>query len=106
MARRSNTRKPGGHTGANTTKAQSQHKKPASKAPVEIYTASFCPHCQDAKMYMKINKIKFVEHNLERSKAAEKKFLGMGGKSIPLLIVKGKVLKSWNQEAFEKAYKS
>ncbi|MDF1881374.1 hypothetical protein JHD50_08695 [Sulfurimonas sp. MAG313] len=110
MARRSNTRKNSNQNpNSNSAKARNQHKQSSSKAKsvnVEIYTATFCPHCQDAKMYMQVNKIKFIEHNLERSKGAEKKFLGLGGKKIPLLVVKGKILRSWNQEAFIKAYKS
>lgn len=57
-------------------------------------------------MYMNINKIKYIEHNLERSQGAEKKFLAMGGKKIPLLVVKGQILRSWNQASFEKAYNS
>ena len=105
MARRSSNRNSNQNPNSNSAKARNQHKQGTSKSvSVEIYTASFCPHCQDAKMYMQVNKIKFTEHNLERSKGAEKKFLGLGGKKIPLLVVKGKILKSWNQEAFEKAY--
>ena len=77
----------------------------ASQFAVEIYTAQFCPHCQDAKMYMQMNNIKFTEYNLDRQQGAEKKFLALGGKKIPLLVVKGKVLRSWNQQAFDKAYK-
>jgi len=108
MARRSSNRNSNQNPNSNSAKARNQHKQGSSKAKVEveIYTASFCPHCQDAKMYMQVNKIKFTEHNLERSKGAEKKFLAMGGKKIPLLVVKGKILRSWNQQAFEKAYKS
>lgn len=111
MARRSNSnsqvKRSAQNPNSNSAKARNQHKQGASKSSsVEIYTASFCPHCQDAKMYMQINKIKFVEHNLERSKGAEKKFLAMGGKKIPLLVVKGHILRSWNQAAFDKAYKS
>ncbi len=92
---------------SNSAKAKARHKQAASKpksSKVEIFTASFCPHCQDAKTYMQMNNIKFTEHNLEKSKGAEKKFLAMGGKKIPLLVVKGKILRSWNQEAFKKAY--
>lgn len=107
MARNSSNKNSNQNANSNSAKARNKHQKSASKsANVEIYTASFCPHCQDAKMYMQINKIKFIEHNLERSQGAEKKFLGMGGKKIPLIVVKGKILKSWNQEAFEKAYKA
>ena len=108
MARRSSTHKNSNQNpNSNSAKARNQHKKGASKSKldVEIYTASFCPHCQDAKMYMQVHKIKFTEYNLEKSKGSEKKFLALGGKKIPLLVVKGKVLRSWNQEAFEKAYK-
>ena len=109
MARRSNNRNSNQNPNSNSAKARNQHKQGTSKsgsAKVEIFTASFCPHCQDAKMYMQMNNIKFTEYNLEKSKGAEKKFLGLGGKKIPLLVVKGKVLRSWNQAAFEKAYKS
>ena len=113
MARRSNSgssssgaKRSSQNPNSNSAKARNQHKQGASKSSlVEIYTASFCPHCQDAKIYMQMNKIKFIEHNLERSKGAEKKFLAMGGKKIPLLVIKGTILRSWNQAAFEKAYK-
>jgi glutaredoxin len=98
----------------------SQGKKPASQKPrksggkpqgkqakgVEIFTASFCPHCQEAKFYFRANGIKYTEYNLERSKDAEKRFKGYGGKAIPLIIVKGKILRRWDQKAFEKLYKS
>ncbi len=101
MARRSTNKAPA----KNPHKAQTP-KSSSSASVVEIFTASFCPHCQDAKIYMQMNKITFKEHSLERSKSAEKRFLSLGGKKIPLLLVKGKVLRSWNQDAFEKAYKS
>lgn len=107
MARRSNNRSSKQNPNSNSAKARNQHKQVSSKASsskIEIFTASFCPHCQDAKMYMQMNNIKFTEYNLEKSKGAEKKFLALGGKKIPLLVVKGKVLRSWNQAAFEKAY--
>jgi len=110
MARRSNNRRSSNQNpNSNSAKARNQHKQGSAKpksSNIEIYTASFCPHCQDAKMYMQMNNIKFTEYNLEKSKGAEKKFLAMGGKKIPLLVVKGKILRSWNQAAFEKAYKS
>ena len=109
MARRSNSRNSNQNPNSNSAKARNQHKQAGSKPKssiVEIFTASFCPHCQDAKMYMQVNKIKFTEYNLEKSKGAEKKFLGMGGKKIPLLVVKGNILRSWNQAAFDKAYNS
>lgn len=101
MARRSPNKAPV----KNQKNAQSTKSSGSVAAIVEIFTASFCPHCQDAKIYMQMNKIKFKEHSLERSRDAEKRFLSLGGKKIPLLVVKGKVLRSWNQDAFEKAYK-
>ena len=71
---------------------------------VEIFTASFCPHCQEAKFYFKAHGIPYTEYNLERSKDAEKRFRGYGGKAIPLILVKGKVLRRWDAKAFEKLY--
>jgi glutaredoxin len=105
--RRTNNAKFNGNQNSKSGQARAKHGQGGqkSKVAVEIYTASFCPHCQDAKMYMQMNKIKFTEFNLDRQKGAEKKFLAMGGKKIPLLVVKGKILRSWNQQAFDKAYK-
>ncbi len=85
-------RKSGGKTQAKPSKG------------VEIFTASFCPHCQDAKLYFRANGIRFTEYNLERSKDAEKRFRGYGGKAIPLIVVKGKVLRRWDQKAFDRIY--
>ena len=107
--RRTNNAKFNGNNNSKSSQARAKHKQGGgakAKNTVEIYTALGCPHCQDAKMYMQINKIKFTEFNLDRQPGAEKKFLAMGGKKIPLLLVKGKILRSWNQQAFDKAYKS
>lgn len=107
MARRSKNKNSSQNPNSNSAKAKNQHKQNGSKsAVVEIYTASFCPHCQDAKMYMNMNKIKYTEYNLDKMQGVEKKFLALGGKKIPLLVVKGQVLRSWNQASFEKVYKS
>jgi len=106
--RRTNNAKFNGNQNSQSNKAKNKHSQGSSKSKniVEIYTSSFCPHCQDAKMYMQMNKIKYTEYNLEKQQGAEKKFLAMGGKKIPLIVVKGKILRSWNQQAFDKAYKS
>ncbi len=107
--RRTNNAKFNGNSNTKSSQARAKHKQGGggkAKSTVEIYTALGCPHCQDAKMYMQMNKIKFTEHNLDRQPGAEKKFLSMGGKKIPLILVKGKILRSWNQQAFEKAYNS
>ncbi len=107
--RRTNNAKFNGNSNTKSSQARAKHKQGTSsksKNTVEIYTALGCPHCQYAKMYMQMNKIKFIEYNLDRQPGDEKKFLAMGGKKIPLILVKGKILRSWNQSAFEKAYKS
>ena len=99
---------------ASAAKGKNSAKKPAGGNPkgntqkkgtsVEIFTASFCPHCQEAKFYFKTHAIAYKEYNLERSKEAEKRFRGYGGKAIPLIVVKGKILRRWDQKAFEKLY--
>jgi len=104
--RRTNNAKFNGNSNSKSNQAKAKHNQGggSKSKTVEIYTALGCPHCQDAKMYMQMNKIKFTEYNMDRQPGAEKKFLAMGGKKIPLLLVKGKLLRSWNQQAFEKAY--
>lgn len=87
-------------------KQLSSGKPKPKKSVVEIFTAPFCPHCREAKAYLHEKKIPFREFNLERSREAEKRFLGMGAKSVPLIIVNGIVIKQWNRAAFDKAYDS
>lgn len=102
----SRKKKPSGRNrpAQNTQNKNATAKKTAHGKSVEIFTASFCEHCHDAKFYFRLKKIKFTEYNLERSKEAEKKFKSYGGKAIPLIIVKGKVLRRWDQKAFEAVY--
>jgi glutaredoxin len=108
--RRTNNAKFNGNQNSNSGQAHAKHNKGGNakkiKKFVDIYTSIGCPHCQDAKMYMQMNKIKFTEYNLDRQQGAEKKFLAMGGKRVPLLLVNGKLLRAWNQQAFDKAYNS
>ena len=94
----------GKHPPAKKPSAGGAKKPAASSKKVEIFTASFCPHCQEAKFYFRAKGITFTEYNLERSKEAEKRFRGYGGKAIPLIIVKGKILRRWDAKAFEKLY--
>jgi glutaredoxin len=98
---------------AKAPRKKSQERKPSKAnksgktgSKVEIFTASFCPHCRDAKAYFKACGIPFVEYNLERSQDAEKRFRSYGGKAIPLIIVNGSLLRRWDMEAFEKLYRS
>ena len=73
----------------------------ASAAEVEIYTASYCSDCKTAKAYLKAHDIAFDEHDVEHDLLQRKVFYARGGKGVPLLFVKGKMMHGFDAQQFE-----
>lgn len=76
---------------------------------VIIYGASWCGPCHQAQAYLERRGIPFVEKDIEEDPAAARemqaklKRAGMGGGSIPVLDVKGKILVGFSPGAVEAA---
>ena len=79
---------------------------------VVIYTLSTCPHCAEAKEYMKKRGIAFAnrevdnddEHMAELMKIYDEMKVPEAKRGVPLLVIGGKIRQQgFNQEKFEKA---
>ena len=81
---------------------------------IVIYTLSTCPHCRDAKEYMKGNHIPFTNREVDTDDTAMAELMkvydAMGvpeeKRGVPLFIIGGKIkLEGFNKERFETALK-
>ncbi len=96
------------------TRAPAKPAPTASDGKVEqpvviIYGASWCGPCHQAQAYLERRGIPFVEKDIEEDPAAAREMqaklrkAGMGGGSIPVLDVKGKILVGFSPGAVEAA---
>lgn len=67
---------------------------------VTLYTASWCPHCQQARAYLVRARIKFTEVDIE-SPAGKPAFAAVGGGGVPLLVVDGDPLRGFTELAYD-----
>lgn len=71
---------------------------------VVIYSTSQCATCRRAKDYFRMHNIAYTEYNVEESIEYRKKFYEIGGKAVPLLLIKGKRMTGFDPARFEHLY--
>lgn len=69
-----------------------------------IYTTSSCGYCSKAKKYFAENKIPYKEKNIETSKKFNREFKQLGGKGVPVILWKNKLMRGFSAKGFEKNY--
>lgn len=88
------------------------HQSPVGDVPrnnpkIVLYSASWCPHCREAKEYFKKNRIAFINRDVEEdSDAMETLVETYKSHAVPVIVIGNdeKILKGFKQEEFEKAY--
>ncbi|MFZ5907069.1 MAG: glutaredoxin family protein [Nitrospirota bacterium] len=71
---------------------------------VKIYSATGCPHCKQAKDYLKKNNITFEEINMSENKDKVKELQEISGMmSTPTLDIGGKIIVGFDQEKIRQA---
>jgi len=89
-----------------------QHQSPVGEVSrnyprIVLYSASWCPHCKEAKEYFKKNNIAYVNRDVEEdSDAMEALVETYKSKSVPVIVFGNdeKILKGFKPDEFEKAY--
>jgi glutaredoxin len=69
-----------------------------------IYTTASCGYCLKAKKYFAENKIPYKEKNIETSKKFKREFKKLGGKGVPVIMWKDKLMRGFSARKFEKTY--
>jgi glutaredoxin 3 len=73
---------------------------------VKIYSTAMCPYCKMAKDFLKENKVKFEEINLENNEKAVNEMIEKSGQAgVPVLDINGKIIVGFDVEGIKKALK-
>ena len=54
---------------------------------VTVYSKHVCPHCVNAKNWLKMKKIPFREVNIQEDDAARERMLAMGLRTVPQIFL-------------------
>ncbi len=73
---------------------------------VTIYGTSHCPWCQKTREFLKQNKIKFNDINIEENEKARKEIIKKSGQlGVPVIDIDGKIIVGFDESALRKALK-
>lgn len=72
---------------------------------VVLYATSWCGYCAKARQLLNENNIPYYEHDIEKSAQALEQFKSLGGNGVPLLLVKGEVIKGYDASRILEAAK-
>ncbi|MFO8037135.1 MAG: glutaredoxin domain-containing protein [Anaerolineales bacterium] len=75
-----------------------------SKFPhVIIFSTPSCPHCNQAKRYMRQNDVPFKDVDVSRDKAAARDMVRRSGQQgVPVIDIGGKIIVGFNRRKIDK----
>jgi len=68
------------------------------KGDVVLYATSWCGYCKKARELLSNNGIPYVEYDIEKSGEGKAQYDSLGGGGVPLLLIKGQVVKGFNAD--------
>ncbi|MBI5871940.1 glutathione S-transferase N-terminal domain-containing protein [archaeon] len=70
---------------------------------VKLYTTQTCPHCLDAKLFLKQNSIKFEEIDIGKDKNAARTIMQKTGMmAVPVIQINEKFIVGFDRKAIGK----
>ena len=73
---------------------------------VKVYSTESCPFCVDAKDFLKKNKIKFEDINVNKDRKAAMEMIQKSGQSgVPVIDVDGEIIIGFDANKLKKALK-
>ena len=76
-----------------------------NKAQVIMYSTKWCPFCIEARGFFSKNKIAYYDYDINESKDGEIQFRRLGGKGVPLFIIKNSVIHGLSRSKISKILK-
>ena len=73
----------------------------APSGMVVMYSTSWCGYCKKARAYFDRNRIRYVEHDVEKSEAAHAEYKRLGGRGVPLIAYEGRLMTGFDERSFE-----
>ena len=75
-------------------------------AKVKVYSTENCPFCVDAKDFLKKNKIKFEDVNVNKDKKAAMEMIQKSGQTgVPVIDVDGEIIIGFDAKKIKAALK-
>lgn len=71
---------------------------------VILYSTSWCTSCRATRQYLTQQGIPYLEFDIEKSSKAYKEHKSLGGRGVPVVLVKGVVIQGYNPNALSRAY--
>lgn len=78
---------------------------PDAQTQVVLYGTASCPHCANARAYLKEHHIAYADFDLNGNEKAMREFKQLGGTGVPLLLVGERRVTGFNQPVIEAALK-
>ena len=73
---------------------------------VKIYSTQTCPFCDDVKNFLKRNKIKFEEVDVNKDRKAALEMIRKSGQtSVPVIEIDKEIIAGFNEAKLKKALK-
>ena len=71
---------------------------------VEIYTTSWCKYCKKAIAFLKSNRVKFRQYDIEKDLNAAKRMKALGGTGgVPFALINGKSVYGFTPDRYRQA---
>ena len=70
---------------------------PLAQGDVVLYATSWCGYCKLARDLLRREGVAFVEHDIETSEYAKKMHKALGGGGIPVLEIRDKVIRGYDE---------
>ncbi len=64
---------------------------------VIMYSTSWCGYCRKARVLLNMQGVQYKELDIEQSAEANAEMKSLGGQGVPVFLIKGEVVKGFNQ---------
>lgn len=69
---------------------------------VVLYATDWCGYCKKTREFFAQHQIAYVEYDIEKSAEGKAQYDQLHGSGIPLVVIKGEVLRGYNPRGMEK----
>jgi mycoredoxin len=78
---------------------------PDAQTQVVLYGTPTCPHCANARAYLRAHHIAYADFDVQGNEKAMRDFTQLGGTGVPLLLVGERRMTGFNPAVLEAALK-
>lgn len=86
-----------------STKKQTKNKQKVHRNNVTVLSTPTCPYCRKAKSFLNSQRVSFTEYNVNSSSQGQRLYRKYGGSGVPIVIINGRVIKGYSEQAMRAA---